>query len=151
MFSSFFSGLLVICAVVVAITAAPSSSACTGTISSVGDVTSAVKCTTVNINAFTVPAGQTFELNLLAGTTVNMRASHSYTSLHPCFTMTNRQWVMLPLAMKRGPVLSSKSGKLPLTFGYFYYAILIHFAPVSGTGITCNVVFGDVLRVVWLI
>lgn len=55
--------------------AAPSAeaSACTGTISSLDDVAAAVKCTTVNINAFTVPAGKTFELDLADGTTVNMR------------------------------------------------------------------------------
>lgn len=49
-----------------------SSSSCIGTISSLNDVSSAIKCTTVNINAFTVPAGKTFELQLLAGTTVNV-------------------------------------------------------------------------------
>ncbi|KAJ7594578.1 polygalacturonase [Mycena floridula] len=49
-----------------------SSLACTGTISSLADVTAAVACTTVNINSFTVPAGQGFTLNLLTGTTVNM-------------------------------------------------------------------------------
>jgi hypothetical protein len=36
------------------------------------DVSNAVECTTVNINAFTVPAGQTFALQLLDGTTVNV-------------------------------------------------------------------------------
>ncbi|KIK97830.1 glycoside hydrolase family 28 protein [Paxillus rubicundulus Ve08.2h10] len=57
------------------LTAAPqatSSSNCTGTISSLSDVSTAVQCTTVNINAFTVPAGQTFNLDLLHGTTVNV-------------------------------------------------------------------------------
>ncbi|KAG0703397.1 glycoside hydrolase family 28 protein [Suillus ampliporus] len=52
--------------------ATAASSSCVGTISSLNDVSSAVKCTTVNINAFTVPAGKTFELQLLAGTTVNV-------------------------------------------------------------------------------
>ncbi|GJE86370.1 glycoside hydrolase family 28 protein [Phanerochaete sordida] len=52
------------------VAAAPS--ACTGTISSMSDVAAAVKCTTVNINAFTVPAGETFNLSLEDGTTVNM-------------------------------------------------------------------------------
>ena len=47
--------------------------ACTGTISSLDDVSDAVKCTTVNINSFTVPAGETFNLDLASGTTVNMR------------------------------------------------------------------------------
>ncbi|KAL8293543.1 hypothetical protein RQP46_000244 [Phenoliferia psychrophenolica] len=45
---------------------------CTGTISSLDDVTDAVKCTTVNIEAFTVPVGETFALDLLEGTTVNV-------------------------------------------------------------------------------
>lgn len=41
------------------------------------DVTAAVACTTVNINSFTVPAGQALTLNLLTGTTVNMsKISH---------------------------------------------------------------------------
>ncbi|KAG2032936.1 glycoside hydrolase family 28 protein [Suillus americanus] len=56
---------------IAAVTAA-SSNSCTGTISSLNDVSSAIKCTTVNINAFTVPAGKTFELQLLDGTTVNV-------------------------------------------------------------------------------
>ncbi|KAF8608336.1 endo-polygalacturonase PG2 [Ceratobasidium sp. AG-I] len=45
---------------------------CTGTIASLDDVTAAQKCTTININAFTVPAGKTFALSLLSGTTVNL-------------------------------------------------------------------------------
>lgn len=64
-------------ATVLALTAGPAltyaaSTACTGTISSLDDVSDAVKCTTVNINAFTVPAGETFNLELATGTTVNM-------------------------------------------------------------------------------
>ena len=50
----------------------PATTECTGTISSLSDVAAAVKCTTVNINSFTVPAGETFELDLADGTTVNM-------------------------------------------------------------------------------
>lgn len=46
--------------------------ACVGTISSLADVTNAVKCTTVNINGFTVPAGTGFKLPLATGTTVNL-------------------------------------------------------------------------------
>ncbi|KAJ6567290.1 endo-polygalacturonase PG1 [Mycena vulgaris] len=46
--------------------------ACTGTISALTDVAAAILCTTININGFTVPAGSTFTLNLLAGTTVNL-------------------------------------------------------------------------------
>ena len=52
--------------------ASAASSSCVGTISSLNDVSSAVKCTTVNINSFTVPAGETFSLTLLQGTTVNV-------------------------------------------------------------------------------
>lgn len=69
MFPSLILGFLV--AGIAAVTAT-SSSSCIGTISSLNDVSSAIKCTTVNINAFTVPAGQTFELQLLDGTTVNV-------------------------------------------------------------------------------
>lgn len=53
--------------------AAPSATDCTGTISSLDDVDDAVKCTTVNINSFTVPAGETFNLDLADSTTVNLR------------------------------------------------------------------------------
>ncbi|OJA14240.1 hypothetical protein AZE42_11557 [Rhizopogon vesiculosus] len=45
---------------------------CVGTITSLSDVSNAVECTTVNIESFTVPAGKTFTLNLLDGTTVNV-------------------------------------------------------------------------------
>ena len=54
--------------------AAPAASDCTGTIASLDDVDDAVKCTTVVINSFTVPAGETFNLDLADGTTVNMGA-----------------------------------------------------------------------------
>ena len=45
------------------------------TVSSLSDVSAAVKCTTVNIEAFTVPAGETFNLELASNTVVNMRTS----------------------------------------------------------------------------
>ncbi|CAE6415747.1 unnamed protein product [Rhizoctonia solani] len=54
---------------------------CTGTISSLDDVAAAIKCTTIrgariftliNINAFTVPAGETFQLDAPTGATVNL-------------------------------------------------------------------------------
>lgn len=45
---------------------------CTGTISSLSDVAAAVECTTITINAFTVPAGQQFLLDCADGTTVNV-------------------------------------------------------------------------------
>ena len=51
---------------------ATASQACTGTINSLSDVSTAVKCTTVNINGFTVPGGEGFSLSLLSGTTVNL-------------------------------------------------------------------------------
>ncbi|KAG1792353.1 glycoside hydrolase family 28 protein [Suillus plorans] len=69
MFPSLALGFLV--AGITAVAAA-SSSGCVGTISSLDDVSSATQCTTVNINAFTVPGGKTFELQLLDGTTVNV-------------------------------------------------------------------------------
>ncbi|KAF9448205.1 glycoside hydrolase family 28 protein [Macrolepiota fuliginosa MF-IS2] len=51
---------------------------CTGTINSMADVTAAVKCTTVVMNSFTVPAGQTLNLDLLTGTTVTMNGDISF-------------------------------------------------------------------------
>ncbi|BGP43275.1 hypothetical protein JCM10450v2_007420 [Rhodotorula kratochvilovae] len=46
---------------------------CTGTIASLNDVAAAVKCATVNIKSFTVPAGKTFELDLADGAVVNLQ------------------------------------------------------------------------------
>ena len=54
-----------------AIFAAPAAD-CTGDISSLDDVADAVKCSTVNIHSFTVPAGKTLDLKLATGATVNM-------------------------------------------------------------------------------
>ncbi|KAG8215654.1 glycoside hydrolase [Butyriboletus roseoflavus] len=51
---------------------AASYTSCVGTISSLSDVDAAVQCTTVNVYGFTVPAGQTFSLDLLRGSTVNI-------------------------------------------------------------------------------
>ncbi|GAB1522887.1 hypothetical protein RhiTH_006012 [Rhizoctonia solani] len=45
---------------------------CTGTISSLDDVSSAVECTTININSFTVPAGETFSISAPTGATINV-------------------------------------------------------------------------------
>ncbi|KAF8490276.1 endo-polygalacturonase PG1 [Gautieria morchelliformis] len=45
---------------------------CTGTIANLGDVANALRCTTININAFTVPARSQLNLALLDGTTVNL-------------------------------------------------------------------------------
>ncbi|OBZ76231.1 hypothetical protein A0H81_03399 [Grifola frondosa] len=58
--------------------AAPAGKDCTGTISSLDDVDDAVECTTVNINAFTVPAGETFNLDLADGTTVTMNGDVTF-------------------------------------------------------------------------
>ena len=44
----------------------------TGTINSLSDVSSAQDCATVNINGFTVPAGEGFNLDLADGATVNL-------------------------------------------------------------------------------
>ncbi|KAI0703008.1 endo-polygalacturonase PG1 [Cytidiella melzeri] len=52
--------------------------ACTGTIASLDDVAAAVKCTTVVINAFTVPAGEEFTLSLATGTTVTMNGDVTF-------------------------------------------------------------------------
>ncbi len=77
------SALLILAGAVVA---RPAARACTGTISSLDDVDDAVECTTVNINSFTVPAGETFNLDLADGTTVNMRAFFSCLARAPdCF------------------------------------------------------------------
>ncbi|CUA72061.1 hypothetical protein RSOLAG22IIIB_10032 [Rhizoctonia solani] len=45
---------------------------CMGTISSLDDVSSAVECTTININSSIVPAGETFSISAPAGATVNV-------------------------------------------------------------------------------
>ncbi|CAL1709785.1 unnamed protein product [Somion occarium] len=67
-----FTSLFALTALAAATSAAPSSGDCTGTISSLDDVAAAVKCITVVINSFTVPAGETLNLNLLSGSTVTM-------------------------------------------------------------------------------
>ncbi|KDN42234.1 hypothetical protein RSAG8_06901, partial [Rhizoctonia solani AG-8 WAC10335] len=54
------------------VAATPVGKRCTGTISSLNDVANAQKCTTININAFTVPAGKTLAIECISGTTVNM-------------------------------------------------------------------------------
>jgi galacturan 1,4-alpha-galacturonidase len=53
----------------------PAAKRCTGTIASLDDVASAQKCATVNIKSFTVPAGKTFELDLVDNAVVNVRES----------------------------------------------------------------------------
>ncbi|KAG6330565.1 hypothetical protein ID866_8524 [Astraeus odoratus] len=51
---------------------ATDSTSCSRDIRSLSDVGAAAECTTVNIYSFTVPAGETFSLNLLDYTTVNV-------------------------------------------------------------------------------
>ncbi|TFK44204.1 polygalacturonase [Crucibulum laeve] len=73
--------------------AAFASSACTGTINSLSDVTAAVACTTVNLNSFTVPGGQALTLSLLDGTTVNMNGDIFFGNLSwagPLFTVSGK-------------------------------------------------------------
>ena len=65
-----------------AVVAAPAASDCTGTISSLDDVDDAVKCTTVVINSFTVPAGETLNLDLDRKST-RLNSSHSGESRMP--------------------------------------------------------------------
>lgn len=73
-FDKMFSllALASLCALAKAAPRVRSSSDCVGTISSLSDVSTAVQCATVNINAFTVPAGETFNIDLLDGATVNV-------------------------------------------------------------------------------
>ncbi|KAI0649841.1 endo-polygalacturonase PG1 [Trametes meyenii] len=73
------TSLILLARAIAAVPAANADSAsCTGTISSLDDVGDAVKCTTVNINSFTVPAGETFNLSLQDGTTVNMQGDVTF-------------------------------------------------------------------------
>ncbi|GJJ14618.1 hypothetical protein Clacol_008884 [Clathrus columnatus] len=70
--------VLSISSIVFARPATEAAKRCTGTISSLDDVSDAVKCTTVNINAFTVTAGSTFNLDLMDGTTVNLNGNVAF-------------------------------------------------------------------------
>ncbi|KAL5507213.1 hypothetical protein ACEPAH_6669 [Sanghuangporus vaninii] len=56
----------------VAATGTKAASDCTATINSLDDVSAAKECTTVNINGFTVPAGEGFSLSLASGSIVNL-------------------------------------------------------------------------------
>ena len=55
---------------------ASSPSPCVGTISSLDDVSDAQKCAIVNINGFTVPAGEGFTISLQSGAVVNLSKSY---------------------------------------------------------------------------
>ncbi|KAL7341281.1 endo-polygalacturonase PG1 [Rhodotorula toruloides] len=50
----------------------PATKRCTGTIASLDDVAAAQRCATINIEPFTVPAGKTFELDLVDNAVVNV-------------------------------------------------------------------------------
>mgnify|MGYP001588245565 CR=1 FL=1 len=83
---------------------------CTGTISSLDDVAAAIKCTTVrcdylhlsapnltarqiNVDAFTVPKGETFDLSgLIKGTTINIRTGLLACTPPMHLTSSLRQW-----------------------------------------------------------
>ncbi|KDQ57594.1 glycoside hydrolase family 28 protein [Jaapia argillacea MUCL 33604] len=71
--------------------AAPASRSCVGTISSLSDIANATQCTTVDIESFTVPAGEGFTLSLLNGTTVNLKGDVAFGNLSwagPLFTIS---------------------------------------------------------------
>ncbi|KAF8813937.1 polygalacturonase, partial [Phlegmacium glaucopus] len=65
--------------------------ACSANISSLSDVANAVKCTTITLNGFTVPAGKTLSLPLANGTTVTMDGDISFGNVSwvgPLFTIS---------------------------------------------------------------
>jgi len=53
-------------------------SSCSATINSLSDVSDAVKCTTITINGFTVPARKSLILKLVTGTTITMNGDISF-------------------------------------------------------------------------
>ncbi|CAE6421327.1 unnamed protein product [Rhizoctonia solani] len=76
------------------VAASPSEKRCIGTISSLNDVAAAQKCTTININAFTVPAGKTFEIAALDKTTVNLNGDVKFGVANwagPLFSITGNE------------------------------------------------------------
>jgi len=95
-----------------AVPQATSSSNCVGTISSLSDVSAAVKCTTVNINAFTVPAGETFSLDLLQGTTVNVFGEIQF---------GNKSWAGPLFEVKGQDITFNGNGQLWDGGGPFYW------------------------------
>ena len=96
--------------------AAPKSkraSDCTTTINSIDDAANAGDCTTVEINSFTVPAGQGFELDLADGSTVNLSqlvfvCSHKLYADFPCpFVQTEMSCSEINLGKGRSLLLVS--------------------------------------------
>ncbi|QRW22837.1 polygalacturonase [Rhizoctonia solani] len=88
------------------VAAVPTGKRCTGTISSLNDVAAAQKCTTININAFTVPAGKTFAISALDGTTVNMLGDVKFGVANwagPLFSITGNN-----LSMETATLLTAK-------------------------------------------
>lgn len=81
----------------------------TGTINSLSDVSAAQECSTVNINGFTVPAGEGFTLSLADGATVNL--SMSIASYHrPVLEANPLKMEIFSLAISLGPDPCSQSG-----------------------------------------
>ncbi|EPQ57443.1 endo-polygalacturonase PG1 [Gloeophyllum trabeum ATCC 11539] len=69
----------------------PRSSDCVGTIASLDDVAAAQECSTVNIEGFTVPAGEGFTLSLIDGATVNLQGDVLFGNMSwtgPLFTIS---------------------------------------------------------------
>lgn len=93
-----------------ALLATSAKAACTATINSLSDVSAASSCTTVNINGFTVPAGEGFTLSLASGTTVNLSEFHAF--LTAVNSAKRTKTVISTLETKAGPGLSSPSVSL---------------------------------------
>ncbi|KAI9566645.1 pectin lyase fold/virulence factor [Boletus coccyginus] len=107
-----FLALLSLFTLVEAVPQATSYSNCVGTISSLSDVGAATQCSTVNINAFTVPAGETFSLNLLQGTTVNVLGDIQF---------GNKSWAGPLFEIEGQDITFNGNGKLWDGGGPFYW------------------------------
>lgn len=93
-----------------ALLATGAKAACTATINSLDDVSAASSCTTVNINGFTVPAGEGFTLSLASGTTVNLSEFHAFLTEVTCTKIMKT--VIYFLETRAGQGLSSPSVSL---------------------------------------
>ncbi|PPQ90560.1 LOW QUALITY PROTEIN: hypothetical protein CVT25_015874 [Psilocybe cyanescens] len=90
--------------------------ACSATINSLSDVADAVKCTSITLNGFTVPAGQGLSLSLASGTTVTMNGDISF---------GNKSW--------DGPLFTVRS--VVIDFRHVSnLCSLFHFSAVNGNG-----------------